>query len=236
MNTFYATLTENITRTVTVDSFRFSLEEKIDFLPGQFVKVIFDEKDFKNKEMNKYLSLSSSPTKDYIEVTKKLSSSRFSDNLRKLKKGDKVLLQGPMGNCIFKEEYKKIGFLIGGIGITPVISIIEYIIDRNLTTDVVLLYSNRHHTEIAFRKELDNWKFKDKNLQVIYTLTDCLHDEKVCIKGQINKGLMTQHVPDIDTRRFFIYGPPVMVEAMKNMCTDCGCDENRIMIENFTGY
>ena len=70
----------------------------------------------------------------------------------------KFLLMPPFGNCVFKDEYRKIGFLIGGIGITPVISIIEYIVDRSLATDVLLLYSNKTQEDIAFRRELDAWQ------------------------------------------------------------------------------
>ena len=86
--------------------------------------------------MNKYLSFSSSPTNDYIEVTKRLSDSVFSQKLKALKPSDEVLLKGPSGNCVLKEEYKKIGFLIGGIGITPVISMIEYIVDKKLVINI----------------------------------------------------------------------------------------------------
>ena len=58
--------------------------------------------------------------------------------------------------------YEKIAFLIGGIGITPVISIIEHICDKKLSTDVALLYSNRNEDEIAFKKELHNWQSQNK--------------------------------------------------------------------------
>ena len=232
----HGVLIERIKRTATVESFRFKLDEKLDFEPGQFLKVIFDKDVINNKTLNKYLSFSCSPLKDYIEFTKRLSASDFSNKLKALKPDDRVMFQGPMGYCVFKDNYAKIGFLVGGIGITPVVSIIEYIVERKINTDIILMYSNRYYGEIAFRQELDNWQKEHNALNIIYTLTDCLSEDHICIHGQINKELIQEHVKDITVRRQFIYGPPVMVEAMKQMCDDSGCVKELVLAENFVGY
>ena len=236
MNTFSVELIEKIRRTPSIESFRFKTKKRIDFVPGQFLRVIFDDADLQNKKLNKYLSFSSSPAKDYIEVTKRVSDSAFSVKLKALQAGKSVLIQGPMGNCIYKEEYKKIGFLIGGIGITPVISILEYIFEKKLDTNIMLVYSSRNNAEIAFRPELNAWHNVNSNLQILYTVTDCQPDDGTCMPGQINKDLVGQRFPDLSGRKFFIYGPPVMVQAMKDLCIVSGCDKNEIMAENFVGY
>lgn len=231
-----AKLIERIKRTETVESFRFIPEEKIIFEPGQFLQVIFDEKDKSNKDLNKYLSFSSSPAREYFEVTKRLSGSLFSARLKALKAGDGVLFKAPLGNCVFRPEYGKIGFLIGGIGITPVISIIEHIVDKKLDSSVVLFYSNRTEEEIAFKKELDAWRNSDCNIKVIYTVTDCQPADNSCEFGHIDKGTVSANMPDIRERIMFITGPPGMVEALKNVCLDLGCSPARVKTENFVGY
>ena len=228
-----AKLIEKIRRTSSVESFRFSTEEKIDFIPGQFLQLILDEN---NKDLNKYLSFSSSPTKDYIEVTKRLSNSDFSQCLNNLEVGQEVLVKAPLGNCVFKDEYKRIGFLIGGIGITPVISIIEYIFEKQLSTDVTLFYSNKIEEDIAFREELDNWQEASSNIKVIYTLTDCQPKDKNCIAGRINKDLLMNKSKDLSERVLFIFGPPKMVGAMKSLCLEAGCKTEDLKIESFIGY
>jgi ferredoxin-NADP reductase len=236
MKEIQARLIEIIKRTDSIKSFRFILPEKITFIPGQFLQVIFDETERSNKELNKYLSLSSSPTKEYIEVTKRISESRFSQKLQSLKINDTVLLKAPMGECIFRPEYKHIAFLIGGIGITPVISIIEYIIDKKLDTDVILFYSNRTDSDIAFRKELDDWESINKNIKIFYTVTDYPTVDKNCFFGQIDKNLLTQKAPDLNDRILFIFGPPKMVDIMRNLALELGCKEENIKIERFMGY
>lgn len=225
-----------VKRTDSVESFRFVLAEKIDFVPGQFLQIIFDEARRDNKELNKYLSISSSPTKDYIEVTKRISDSQFSKKLLSLKFNDEILVRIPMGDCVFKEEYKKIGFLIGGIGITPVISILEYIIDKKLGTDVYLFYSNRTEYDIAFKKELDHWRSINKNIKVYYTVTECKPKDKTCLFGFINKELLQKKACDLDDRILFIYGPPAMVETMCGISSELECKKENIKTERFIGY
>lgn len=236
MNEVRARLIEKIKRTPTVESFRFAPGERINFSPGQFSQVIFDEPDRNNKNLNKYLSFSSSPTKEYIEITKRLSDSEFSNKLRGLNVGDEVLFKTPLGTCIFKEEYKKIGFLIGGIGITPVISIIEYIFDKGLATDVCLVYSNRNEEEIAFKKELDYWKTNNKNIKITYLISDCQPKDNTCLFGRIDKDTVERHMCDVKDRVVFIFGPPKMVEAMNSLCLDFKCNKDNVKVENFIGY
>ena len=236
MNDIRVALIEKINRTKTVTSFRFRPEQRIDFCPGQFLQVIFDEQNRNNRNLNKYLSFSSAPGKEYIEVTKRISDSEFSHRLTDLKSGSTVLLKAPMGNCIFMDEYTKIGFLIGGIGITPVISILEYIIDKGLATDVCLLYSNRTEDDIAFKQEIDTWSKNNNNIKVIYTISLGEVKDKRYFLGRIDKQLFISHVTDWDQRLFFIFGPPNMVTAMKNLCFEVGCLKEMVKTENFIGY
>ena len=190
MNLFKVKLKERVKRTDTVESFRFIPEQKPNFVPGQFLQVVFDSANPGNKLLNKYLSFSASPERDYLEFTKRLRDSDFSNRLKALQPGDEVWLKGPLGNCVFREEQLKIGFLIGGIGITPVISILEYITDRKLKTDVVLLYSNRTEEEIAFKPEIDRRRKENPNLKVFYTLTDCQPKDSECLYGYIDEKVL----------------------------------------------
>jgi ferredoxin-NADP reductase len=236
METYKVRLVQRIIRTPTIESFRFLPDKKIDFIPGQFLQVIFDEKNTDNKELNKYLSFSSSPAKDYIEVTKRLSESSFSQKLKALKTNDEVLLKASLGSCVFKDEYKKITFLIGGIGITPVISILDYIADKRLDTQAMLFYSNRREEEIAFRKELDDWGSSSDNLKFFYIITDYKPKDDGCIFGRINKELLQDEIKDLAERMFFIFGPPKMVEAMRDLCEDIGIRQANMKTESFIGY
>ncbi|MBF0522805.1 MAG: FAD-dependent oxidoreductase [Candidatus Omnitrophica bacterium] len=236
MTEFYGKLIERIKRTGCVESFRFGLKEKLDFAAGQFIQVIFDEKDRKNGALNKYLTISSSPGKDYMEFTKKLSDSKFSEKLDSLKVGTEVLFKGPMGKCVYDASLPKIGFLVGGIGVTPAISMIEHIVGQKLSTDVMLLYSNWTAADIAFKSELDAWKAENPHIQVVYTVVmDNPKDENISV-GMITKDLVLQKVLDYQDRVWYIFGPPTMVTAMKGVCQSLGISEDKLHAETFLGY
>lgn len=236
MSIIKADLIERIARTAAIESFRFKAREKFNFFPGQFTQVLFDPENPNNKELNKFISFSSSPEKGYIEVTKRLSDSPFSRKLKSLQTGDDVFFSPPMGNCIFKEYYERVGFLIGGIGITPAISVIEYIVDKGLNTDICLVYSNRTEEDIAFKKELDQWVSLNKNIKIGYVVTDCQPKDNTCIFGAINNELVRQRMCDIADRIIFIFGPPKMVEAMNAIAVGEGAKPDSIRKENFVGY
>ena len=81
---FETRLKEVISRTHNVKSFRFPRPTKLKYLPGQFFFITIKNKE---EELTKHFSFSSSPSeKGYIEFTKKLSESEFSDTLKKLTK------------------------------------------------------------------------------------------------------------------------------------------------------
>ncbi len=231
-----ATFVERVRRTQTVESFSFLPLEKLDFMPGQFLQFIFDQSKRDNLRLNKYLSFSSSPAREYVEVTKRLSDSEFSQRLRGLKVGDEVVLMAPLGHCIFEDSYKRIGFLIGGIGITPVISILGYIMDKKLDTDIWLLYSNRNEEEIAFKQEIDSWQASNSKMRTLYAVTDCPPRDKRCFFGCIDKNLLLNNVSDLKERVFFIFGPPKMVQEMAQLCFEAGCKKENIKTESFLGY
>ena len=229
-------LVERIKRTETVESFRFQLESRPDFLPGQFLRVIFDTGNLNNRDLNKFLSFSSAPQTPHIEVTKRLSSSVFSERLQQLKEGDAVSFLAPYGQCVYKDEYQKIGFLIGGIGITPVVSILEYIAFKNLPADVCLLYTNRNEEEIAFKEDLQRLSQGRNHWQVCLTIDDTQPRSSEIRFGRIDRTLVKEVLPDVTERIVYSFGPPGMVNAMRDLCLSLDCRPENLRTEIFSGY
>lgn len=237
MHEVKAAFCNSVQLTDDVWTFIFKTPESFDFIPGQFLQIIFDEDSRANKELNKYISLSCSPGKEFIEVTKKMTDSVFSQRLRSLKEDDGVLLKGPMGNCTFKKDAGKTGFLVGGIGITPVISILEYIAMNNIDCDIHLFYGNWSEKQIAFKKDLDYWEQEVVNkLKVTHIIAESESEDSSFIKGFINDEIVKQHMPDYKDRMICIFGPPDMVSEMQEICINIGCSKDNIEVENFVGY
>jgi len=80
-------------------------------------------------------------------------------------------MMGPYGDFTFHGEYDKVGMLSGGIGITPLRSMIKYSIDKKLNANITLLYSNSLESDIAFKDELETIQRENPNVKVIETVT-----------------------------------------------------------------
>lgn len=222
-----------IQRTYNVKSVRFTRPDSFSYKAGQFLRSTIRSGD---KELQRYFSISSSPTEvDFIEFTKKLSESDFSNALKILKVSDWAEIEGPFGKFTYEEQIKKIAMLSGGIGITPLRSICKYCTDLRLDTKITLFYGNRAEEDIAFREELEEMQSRNKNLRVVF-LVEHPSENWTGKVGFINVELIKQEIPDYTETVFYTCGPPVMVQIMTKLLEKLGLPQTQIKIENFAGY
>jgi ferredoxin-NADP reductase len=225
-------VTQVLSRTRNALSVRFDRPKDFDYLPGQFMFITFGSKD---EQKTKHLTISSSPTEDFLEVTKRLTGHEFSNALGAAKAGDSVMIRGPYGDFTFQGEHDRVCMLSGGIGITPLRSMIRYSTDKGLSTSIVLLYSNSHEDDIVFEDDLESMSRQNPNLKVVNTITRPSPTWKG-LKGRIDRDMIVREVPDYANRVFFTSGPRKMVDAILALLKDLGIPENQIKQEYFPGY
>ena len=224
---------EVIQRTYNVKSVRLEAPEGSTYKAGQFLCVHL----LVEPEIKRYLSISSSPTeKGYIEFTKKLTQSDFSKALDLLKAGDMVRVEFPYGKFTLQDQKSKIAFLSGGIGITPIRSIVKYALDTHLGTDMVLVYANRSIKDIVFKDDLEDMQRYYPGFKVAHVLCEAAPGLK-CTVGLINSQVIKNQISDYRERKFYLCGPPAMVEAMEKILREeLSLPDENIITENFTGY
>mgnify|MGYP001163299392 CR=1 FL=1 len=225
-------VTQVVQRTKDVKSVRFIRPKDFNYLPGQWAFIAIGNENMQKLEP---LSLSSSPTEDFLEVTKRLTGHEFSNALDALKVGDEVTIRGPYGKLILQENQEKICMLSGGIGITPLRSMIRYSTDKKLKTSIILLYSNRFEDSIAFKNDFDEMQKRNQNFKVIITITRPSQAWKG-LTGRIDTEMIKKTVPDYSERVFYTCGPRPMVDATVAILTKIGLPETRIKYEYFSGY
>jgi ferredoxin-NADP reductase len=224
---------EIIRRNYNVKSIRLEVPGILDFKAGQFLLVKLQD----DPQLKRYLSISSSPTETgYLEFTKKLTESDFSKALDNLSAGDEVVIQYPFGKFVLDESYPKVAFLSGGIGITPIRSICKYAADKNLGSDIILVYANRSVTDIVFKDDFEVLVKNYPRLKVSHVLCEAEPGFN-CTVGRINRDVIKNEIPDYTQRKFYLCGPPQMVEAMRQILTqELGLTLEMIVTENFQGY
>ena len=229
---FKTTLLRVLKRTKDVMSFQFSKPEELEFSPGQYLLVSVPND---GKVITKPLSISSSPTEDFLEVTKRLTGHEFSKAITGLRVGDWIYVEGPNGSFTFRGEYPKVGMLAGGIGITPFISMIKYCTYMQVQSSIILLYGNRSEDNIPFFEDLNQLAIINRNFKVFHSLSRA-GDAWTGRRGHVDYEMIKEFIPDYEERVFYVSGPPGLVKECTQHLMSLGVKEERIKMENFIGY
>ena len=240
-----------------VTSFKFSKqniqggrEDKLtplNYTAGQFA--FFDIGGVYNdpKGPIRHFTISSSPTENFIMFSTRIRESPYKKRLSTLEEGSRVKVRGPEGQFILHEDYSKPAvFLSGGIGVTPFRSMIKYATDKQLPLKIVMFDSNRNRENILFNKDFDEWTKINKNLKIIYTISEDEQQPSSSTAndwkgeyGRIDKAMILKYLDTnmLDNSIFYICGPPSMLKAMESLLQDnLEIPKERIKVEEFTGY
>ncbi len=226
-------IAEVIPRNPSVKSFRFAAEDPAVFKAGQFLSVAAGA----GPGLKKYLSISNSPTeRGYIEFTKRLTQSDFSRALDRLRPGDRVTVQYPMGRFTLPDPSVPAAFLAGGIGITPVRGILRWAADAAEKPDLALLYAAGREEDLVFREDFEALCLRAPGIRVGYVLCDPPPGFPGR-RGLITAEAIRGEIPDFARRTFYVCGPPAMVTAMQRLLQEeLALPREGIVTEQFTGY
>jgi ferredoxin-NADP reductase len=221
-------------------TFYFSRKDTdVDFLAGQFIRMTLAIKEPDERGSSRTFSISSSPLdKEYLTITTRVLQSTFKQTLFNLAPGVSVSFFGPNGRFLLVEENKQYVFLAGGIGITPMHSMIRFASQANLKSTMMLFASFSSPEEMIFYDELVKISKDHQNITVIYTITkpEISQMSWTGEKGRISADLIKKYAPDFVNALFYVSGPPVMVDAMLSLVKEMGIPDERVKKEKFVGY
>ena len=227
------------------DTVSFKLERRdkngnfIKYKPGQFITLDMNTKK-DEKGPSRCLSLSSSPSESFLMVTTKIRDSLFKQKLESMSPGSDLSVKSLEGKFTFPEDKTKdLVFISGGIGVTPFRSMLKYSVDMSLPTNILMFDSNKSPDQILFKEEFDQWEKMNKNLKIVYTLTEHTPSRWWGEVGRIDEKMLRKYISagKIENSVFYICGPPKMVEEIKKILKeDLKIDENDIITEQFSGY
>jgi ferredoxin-NADP reductase len=211
----------------SIGNFWFDPARRFNFRPGQFLEYTFAHPDADARGIRRYFSIASSPTEPAVLLTSRFAKegSTFKAALRGMKEGDEIIAAKVAGDFILpSDSAQKLGFIAGGIGITPFRSIIKYLLDTKEARDIVLVYAVREEQEVAFRDIFDEAE-ATFGLRTVYR-----------IGGVIEETALRKEVPDWQERVWYISGPEPMVQALTRMLRGMGVPRRHIKRDYFPGY
>lgn len=242
---FEAEVLRSRPETPTTHSIRVARHPDFDFEPVQFTFLSLRTDNADDWSDYRTMSLASSPTRDHLEYGVRLSDSAWKRAFAALSPGDRVLVEGPRGHFVLREDRPAV-LVAGGIGITPLKGMAEYATDRDLEIPVVLLYSNRTSEEIAFRDPIDALERANPRMTVVHTITrpDGAGDGGADWEGRtgrIDEELLTEVAEDVEAAGaedpvYYLCGTPGMVEDLHGLLRGMGVPDGDILYEEFWGY
>jgi ferredoxin-NADP reductase len=205
------------------------------FEPGQYARITLLEPIYEDKEGNSRLfSVASSPKKDYVMFTTRALDSAFNKNILEMPIGAKAEISDFGGNTVLhKDATVPAVFLIGGIGITPVRCMVEYIVTENLPYTAYLFYSNPTASSMAFFDEFIGWEKECEGFKFIPTIDDRNDSTWKYNFGYINKEMLLKNITDVLKPIYYIVGPTAMVESMEKLLLELNVNLNNIKLEKF---
>ena len=205
------------------------------FKAGQFLNLSLE---VDGRRVSRSYTIASPPTRDdYIELTIKREDrglvSHFLHDTARV--GQLIACTAPAGRFSFEPESSDAVLLIaGGVGITPLMSILRDLTDRGWPGMIDLVFSVRSPADVIFRDELRDLANRHPNLRVHLTATRDFPNGWTGFRGRITGAMLRQCVPDAVRLPAFVCGPNAMADAVRDELIALGLPKDRIHVESFT--
>jgi hypothetical protein len=222
------------------------------FRPGQFLTFVLripgNAPAGESRSVTRCYSLSDAPDRDHYRVSIKrvpppadrpdlapgLSSNYFHDVV---KVGDVLQVKAPSGHfCIDPDPAIPTVLVAGGIGITPMMSMLEWCLYKQPERHIHLYYGLRHGGEHAFKERLEqlahaNAHFK---LHIAYSRPspEDLQGRDFQHAGHVDLDLLQRTLP-LGRHRFYICGPAAMMETLVPALVEWGVPQTDVHFEAF---
>ncbi len=215
-----------------IETFTLRRPEGYSFRPGQFFQLTIDTRE---GEQSHYFSHADAPSDQTTEFTTRLTGSAYKDALLALPIGSQVRFRGPMGSLGVPEGATAVGFLTGGVGITPAHSIIKDAILRATGLDIALFYANREPSCVPYAEEFRAYAAKNPTFRYVEVF-EVPDPDWTGPVGYITADIVRAHVDVSSPRHWIVSGPPPMLDPMRRVIETLGIAPEHASYEAFTGY
>lgn len=202
---------------------------------GQFLPFKIKTNDPKYKDVIRTYSLSMFPNEDIYRISvKKINGGLISTYLHEnLNIGDSIEAMVPTGLFTIKNKNNDTVLISGGIGITPLLSMLyeESAIRDNIHFIQAVQNSKMH----PFKDDIENIA-KLKNIENTVFYSDPLSEDVEGVDydytGYVNKDFLKDNV-NLNSD-FYLCGPPPFMKAVESILLELGVDNSKINYELFS--
>ncbi len=201
----------------------------VDYKPGQFAILSLLRQGLAPEPHP--FTVASSPTSGDLAISVKAVGD-FTSTIKDTTPSDRAYIGVPYGTFSFLDhDAPNLVFIAGGIGITPFMSMLRYMLDKKLERNVLLLWGNKTDRDIAFRGELEQMSAAMPTLRVVHVMSE--QKDWPGEKGYIDTPLLQKYLDGFENPEIFVCGPPVMTTKVIRSLRQLGAPKARIHSERF---
>lgn len=214
-------------------TFWFRPEGDFSYLAGQITDVRLPHDNMDVRGDTRWFTLSSAPSESLLGITMKFPEpgSSYKRAIRRLKKGDEAHFSEPIGDFVLpKNPDIPLLFVVGGIGVAGIRSLIKQLVDSGEQRNVQLLYGVRDERELAY---LDLFEAYDMSRTILVSQPAAGWQGQTghITSRQILEALARQ--PDL---LVYLTGPKRMIVQLLHELKQAGVQDYQLVIDYYPGY
>jgi len=183
----------------------------IEFYAGQYIDVVLE-----NGEKRSFSFATAPQVSDRIELQiRRIPGGRYTTHVfEKMKAGDVVRFEGPLGSFFLREDSEKpIIFVAGSTGFAPVKSMIEYAFGRGLRRRMILYWGVRKLMDLYLAELPRQWERAHENFKFVPVLSEPAPEDRWTGRtGLVHEAILADF-PDLSAYQVYACGSAGMVEA-----------------------
>ncbi|XID74751.1 NO-inducible flavohemoprotein [Alkanindiges sp. WGS2144] len=210
---------------------------------GQYISVRIHVPELELKQPRQY-TLSDSPQPDYLRISVKREDAKddkvggwVSNTLhRDIQEGDEIEVSAPTGNFFLFDSNKKNVLISGGVGLTPMVAMLNHLVSLNMPQSVQFIHACRNSNVHAMKQHLKDLKAEHPQLSTLTAYefpqeTD-VQGEDYDVAGRLNlAGLSDEQLPkDAD---YYLCGPVPFMQEQHKALVSRGIKPEQIHTEAF---
>lgn len=214
-----------------IKTIRVARPEGFQFAPGQFMPVRIK---VEGKELTRCYSISSSPSSPgYLEISVKRQGVVSNALHATVRPGALLSIRQPAGSFRYPgDDDRPVVLIAGGIGITPLMSMLRHAVATHPTRPITLLYGAHTEGDFAFRDELECLARRHPQFHLHLAAATGPTAPHV-YPGRIDSALIDAAAPDIAHSLVLLCGPAPMIDALRTALLEVGVPPAQIRHEVF---
>lgn len=211
-------------------------------LPGQYMNLTLS---VNGQTIKRSYTIASAPTqRGHVELTIKRNSqgtaSRYMHDV--VKPGDRIRIGAPAGHFYFNDlKSEGVVLIAGGVGITPLMSILRDLTDQVWGGTIFLVNAVRSIDDVIYANELVSLAKRFENLKVLTYFSkdkpaarnEAPAERWVEKTGYIDAAGLSSFIPNLDALPIFLCGPDPMMQAVRKSIVSLGVASDNVSTEEF---